>query len=355
MGLSLILLALGVGGCTPSTHRLIKWRDEPVEAAEAQERQAYLLEIIETPWSDTPKRSRDPVWRAEALRVVHRYAGPHASDPRLKAALRAEYFAAYWSGASPLHLQLRAWCLILLDAMDQGVDAPFLVGALEADVAAGHPYPFIGEAALSALAHRREAIHGDPALRRRLLWGLAELSSGLERRLFTPLAAARLEPLMRHLETELKSYAAIVDLLPEASPSDRSAQPLPPPRAISAGALLEVLRWNHRALVAGELHADLQRDPAAMERNMERLLGLAWEPDVPVRTMARMILSQFAPLVLLEGMTLRLEGEGLPLEEDFGQLGNLIVALDLQAQQGKAPTEPPALLRPPRRASRRRA
>jgi hypothetical protein len=315
-------------GCAPSVDGLARMREDTVKPEAARDQTVALLRYfgVGTPEEtrNPPKETRQPVWRVEALRTMAhldvRFAF-YLAQPQIHESLRQvllqEYRNPNVEGEEPERRQLRAWAVQCLGTIPDGIDAPLLASILDENTLDKDPGYIVTLAALNALVAQVDAAATDATVRRRLLWRLAGIATDLYANRLSDESAARLRPLARYCEARLKSYVAVVDLLPVQGR-----------REITDPALLEILRWNAERLLAGDHRAADAATQAAFRDNVERLRSLMWDDCIVVRKQARLILAEFAPLPLLETLTGRFEGQEPCLDEDFVNLANVVSAMD---------------------------
>jgi len=317
-----MVLVAALCGCTPSV-QVLRQRQARIasearpDADDLSEDWTALLATFEEP------DPRAPLWRVEAMRTLVaeacwlREAGADGgATARLQTVLLREYeqprFKADQGGPllpAEARCRVRAWSVHCLGRLD-GADAAFFLGVLEDNAGPPDAVYEIRRAALNALVPRAEHLAADRDLRNRALRALSVVDREARR---TPGArnAQAVRRIARHLEGELKTYAAVVDLLGAREEMD-----------LSAGVLLDVLAWNYEALQAGA-HRQA-RAAAVWQANQRELLALAWDPREAVRTRARVVLAKFAPRTLLARAAERVEQDQWLGGEDVVMVANLL-------------------------------
>ena len=152
-------------------------------------------------------------------------------------------------------------------------------------------------AALGVLYPHMDALVADPVLRRKVLYRLAGIISGLDGSRAQGGQRSEVLNAANCFQQRLKSYAAIVDLLSAGALGN------------DIHALQEILKWNYQQLkVDGHLNAS-GRSYELLTKNINILLGLSWHDAPAVSSRSRLILAEFAPDVLFDAVTRRIAGE----------------------------------------------
>jgi len=134
--------------------------------------------------------------------------------------------------------------------------------------------------------------------------------------------------MLRYFEATLKRYADVVSMLPD------------PDRAkIDRDTLMEILGWNYQKLASRRSSGKLTEDRELFDRNVGKLLALAWDHRAGIRTRCRITLAEFAPLRLFRALAERIRREPETLAEDYEQLANVLPAADKAARNTAALAE----------------
>ena len=317
------------GGCTPSVQELKRMRLE-VHPETAQRNQARILTCFE-------RTAAPAAWRAEAMttmaaidaRFRHATAQPE-SHKRLVRLLRQEYRRPKISlDEGPGHVRrLRAWSLQALGRVDRPNDVSLLLEALRRHTNSNDPKYRIRMAALDSISTQIPVLRAEPALRAELLYCVAAISAELRGKIVSKVLARRVRPMLQYFETTLKSYPDVVSMLPA-----------PDSTKIDRRTLMEILTWNYQKLTARKRAAAPAEGRELFERNVTKLLGLAWDRRAEIRTRCRVILAEFAPLALFRALAERVRGQPETSAEDCEHLANVLPAADTAARNSAALAE----------------
>ncbi|MBN2581713.1 MAG: hypothetical protein JXL80_01500 [Planctomycetes bacterium] len=325
LGIVLFAAALVLcGGCSPNVDQLRQMRAEPIRV----ENVARDLDTVMV-WFEKPNR---PTWRAEAMTTMVRLDA--ALDPaadnaelhaRVVALLKAEYNQPQLKpteNATPESTlkeayALRSWAVHSLGTMRNRELLNYMVGVIRSSNASSDGGFAVRLGAFDALVPHMERLLADAELRNALLAQLPLIESELDGLATNrqPYRAAR--NACEFFESKLKSYPALVDLVRAAPSSD-----------LPAASVLQVLEWNYQRLEMGDHRT--APGQALFDTNIEALVTLAWHPSEAVRTQARIILAQYAPMRLLAACGQAIAERRLPAE-DAVTLANLLPAADREA------------------------
>ena len=334
--LAAVLAVLGAVGCCPSITAVVQMRDElcvPVEAKTPEKAAKIKLkreerarrnygELIE----HFQQLHGEACWRAEAMttmfeidqRLGHEQSSPayhrglmellkdECDNPKLKPR----------RGDSESRNALRAWSVHTLGAFPEKDLSVFLVEVLAAEVGSGRINWSVEFAAFNALVRRTAHVGANVNLRNKLLSLLVTFSLQIDRSagVASQGDVQRMRNYVRYFESSLKTYDAVVDLLPMAG--DR----------VPDDEVLAHLASSYQNLAVGR-----HREPGQeglFRRNVAKLLSLGWHATDAVRVRARIILAEFAPLDLFSHAESKLGLNAALLAEDCELLANLLPAAD---------------------------
>lgn len=310
-------LAIGIlfSGCTPSTSQIISMREDNW-AWSAKGNYKTVLKYLQGESGSTHKTA-SAAWRIEAIRTlchIDRKFAYSASEPSLHRqtlnAVRGEYQRPGSSGETD---RVRAWSIRLLGEITPKLPVSYFVDALVENSPRNDRDYRVSLAALGALYPHMDTLADDPVLKRKVLYGLARITSGLDS---SHVQGGRRKEALNAancFQQRLRSYPAIVDLLSAGASGD------------DIHALLEILKWNYQQLKIGAHRNSSGANSELLDENINMLLGLAWHETPGVRSRCRLILAEFAPGVLFNAVIKRVSGEGRIAPEDYRQLAALMV------------------------------
>ena len=311
-----------VSGCGPALDKVKEMRDVQ-DAGRARKNQIELLKAF-------AEHKKKPVWRAETMTTlteIDRRFQMARTDSELHHELTAllkeecENPKVATSNEADRH-RVRAFAVYSLGKVDRPEFQNFFLAVLEENCSLKKDPGFeICTAALNGLVPDVERLAAQPYQRDRLLGSLAAISAGTGGPGHVRLGIRRLLPFFR---SRVATYNAVVGALPGAG----DTQEMPDT------AVLELLKWDYQELDAGA--RDRESDEV-FQRNLDKLVALAWHKNRDVRTRARIILEKFAPFDLFDALEEHVGGHD-EQPEDYEQLAALLRVTDQLADQGRAPT-----------------
>ncbi|HUW33774.1 MAG TPA: hypothetical protein VM223_19360 [Planctomycetota bacterium] len=336
-----------VTACCPSTRAvqkmrgslvLVKEEDATLTAEAAENAKAKredrarknLLKLVK----HFGKPKGDPCWRAETITTMLALEGQlqvAEREPDLHTTIKSLLLSEARLPKLKQHPpddriaagnQLRAWSIYSLGSLaDRDLDA-FFVAMLADDVDSGHANCELDCAAFNSLSRRMATIAANRDLRNKLLAVLPRLQIQLDSNAdhLSQSDVDQLRHYIRFYENSLKTYEAVVDLLPAAGSS-----------SISEKELVVYLRWDYQNLASGKHRSANKQE--VFNRNVSKLLSLAWHSSKDVRKLSRIILSEFAPLPLFEELSKHIGAGGPLLNEDGELLANLLPIADEAGKQ----------------------
>jgi len=318
-----IVLAV-CGGCCPSLSQVIKMRQEP-KLEKVSEANESLKE-----WFG--KKPNTPIWRAEAM-TTFLFADERLDlarkDPRRHRALIEMILKEYHSpgiespaSRSDRH-RVKVWAVYTLGQFRDPSLLDFFVGILE-EVTHGEDADFqIRLAALNSLALQMEAVSSNVELANRILYQIPALNRECSTQLAGSTRAGALQSL-EFFRTRLNCYTSVVELLP--TPAGRAA--------CSHTQLMQLLQWNYQMLACGDHKSENMR--ATFETNVAKLYRLAWDRDREVGDLARIILSEFAPLFMFGRLMETVSEEPLRRYDAVEAMAALLGVCDAAASKSAA-------------------
>lgn len=312
-----LVVALAATGCDADVSTLRKMA-ETTEPSNASANQLAVLDKMDRidEQDRGPSSCRKLRWRLEAIRTVvllEEQFNLSSDDParydRLVESMRREVDLRLGGRDASRH---RAWALWGLGRVDPSLPLSKVVDELE-------PHPgrntLVQLVAFDVLHRREDDLRSDPSLRRRVLKAVAAIRANVHSARRTP-EVVRLDEAAASMQQKLGGYPAVVDLLLDS----RDNYP-------GSKALAEVLRWLYRRMALGEHRGD---DVAGLRtRASGRLLELTTSDDAAVCGMARTVLAEFHPRLLMDQLAARLARPGAnPVGDDAVALARLVVHLD---------------------------
>ncbi len=259
-------------------------------------------------------------WRIEALRTLHEMDGKFnfaVEEPELHAAfVRAVESEFEFPKSTAEHDRVQAWMVCLLGQTTPARPDSFFVDVLQKTSPENDPDYLVCLSALNVLYPHMDALAANAAMRREILYRVAQVSGDIDRGC---VAGSQKEDLVRAVNSfqqQLKTYPVIVDLL-QASRAEGEAN-----------ALLEILKWNYQQMKVGAHLNAFGEGNEFFGQNITTLLALSWHDDAEVRSRSRLILAEFAPRTLFDAVVGRIAGEDPVVPEDYRQLAALMIKLD---------------------------
>ena len=317
----MLALAAVLAGCCPTLKSLNSMR-KITNPKVARKKQKKVLKYFEK------KRKKKAIWRAEAMTTmatldVRFKFGSKGRElhQKLESLLKAEYLKPKTKPktSSRDNYYLRGWAIYSLGQIDEPKYLDYFLRVFESQSNSTDPAYRICAASLISIMPYMSILVRDKPRRLRLLSKSAAIRVELAKRRDHSKIIKFFLPILLHYDSNLKKYADVVDMLPDDEP-----------RAVGDGPLLEILTWNYQKLLGGKHLQKTSVDSGLFEKNVSKLLVLAYDESREVRTRARVILTLFAPLRLFNAIAAEIGQNELPRPEDYSHIANLVPIVDVK-------------------------